>query len=87
LYRSCTASFGSESLKLGDLAILGPKRKDDFEAYFQHEMDWLCTIEFLPRDDPEARALGRKHRLLVWLRSVNEYAYARVIGDPDAGAY
>lgn len=31
-------------------------RKDDFEAYWQDEKAWLCTVEFLPADDPEARA-------------------------------
>jgi hypothetical protein len=39
----------------GDLAILGTKHKDDFEPYWQDEKDWLCIVEFLPTDDPEAR--------------------------------
>ena len=40
--------------KKGDLATLGTKRKDDFEPYWQDGKDWLCTVEFLPTDDPEA---------------------------------
>ena len=34
---------------------MGSKRKNDFEPYWQDEKDWLCTVEFLPTDDPEAR--------------------------------
>jgi hypothetical protein len=30
-------------------------RKDDFQPYWQDETDWLCTVEFLPHDNPEAR--------------------------------
>jgi len=35
--------------------MLGTKRKDDFEPYWQDEKNWLCIVEFLPTDDPEAR--------------------------------
>jgi hypothetical protein len=35
--------------------MLGTKRKDDFEIYWQDEKDWLCIVEFLPTDNPEAR--------------------------------
>src|SRR5258707_12966578 len=56
LYRPCTASFSVGSVKrLGDLAILKTKRKDDLEPYWQDEKDWLCIVEFLPTNDPEAR--------------------------------
>ena len=34
---------------------MGTKRKHDFEPYWQDEKDWLCTVGFLPTDDPEAR--------------------------------
>jgi hypothetical protein len=34
---------------------VGTKRKHDFEPYWQDEKDSLCTVEFLPTDDPEAR--------------------------------
>ena len=30
--------------------MLGTKRKDDFEPYWQDEKDWLCIVEFLPTD-------------------------------------
>ena len=33
-------------------------RKDDFEPYWQDETDWLCTVEFLPADDPEGRVFA-----------------------------
>jgi hypothetical protein len=35
--------------------MLGTKRKDDFEPYWQDEKDWLCIVEFLPTDNSEAR--------------------------------
>jgi hypothetical protein len=35
--------------------MLGTKRKEDFEPYWQDEKDWLCIVEFLPTDNPEAR--------------------------------
>jgi hypothetical protein len=34
---------------------LGTKHKDNFEPYWQDEKDWLCIVEFLPTDNPEAR--------------------------------
>jgi len=37
---------------------MGSKLKDDFEPYWEDEKDWLCTVEFLPRDDPEARSFS-----------------------------
>ena len=47
--------FSSKTLEKGDLAVLGTKRKDDFEPFWQDEKDWLCIVEFLPTDNPEAR--------------------------------
>jgi len=38
--------------------MLGTKRNDDFEPYWQDEKDWLCIVEFLPTDNPEARHFG-----------------------------
>ena len=35
--------------------MLGTNRIDDFEPYWQDEKDWLCIVEFLPTDNPEAR--------------------------------
>jgi hypothetical protein len=43
-----------EAGKLGDLSILRTNR-DVLEPYWQDEMGWLCTVEFLPTDNPEAR--------------------------------
>ena len=40
------------------LAILGTKHKDGFEPYWQDEKDWLCIVEFLPTDNPEARGFA-----------------------------
>ncbi len=34
---------------------MGTKHKDDFEPYWQDEKDWLCIVEFLLTDNPEAR--------------------------------
>ena len=34
---------------------MGTKHKDGFEPYWQDERDWLCIVEFLPTDNPEAR--------------------------------
>jgi hypothetical protein len=44
------------------LTTLGTKRKDDFEPYWQDEKNWLCTVEFLPTDDPEARLFTAEER-------------------------
>jgi hypothetical protein len=30
-------------------------RQRQVEPYWQDERDWLCTVEFLPTDNPEAR--------------------------------
>ncbi len=55
MYRLCIASFGTGSRKTGRLSILRTDRRDVLEPYWQDETDWLCTVEFLPTDDPEAR--------------------------------
>jgi hypothetical protein len=39
--------------------------------------DWLCTVEFLPRDDPEARSFSAEIiGCLFWLRTSHEHAFA-----------
>jgi len=53
VYRLCIASVERKSGERG-LAILGTELKDDFEPYWQDEKDWLCIVEFLPADNPEA---------------------------------
>ena len=73
---------------MGDLAILGTKRKDDFELYWQDEKDWLCTVEFLPTDDPEARLFGADIiGYLVGYANLTNTRSLALLGDPDAGAY
>jgi predicted secreted protein len=52
LYREVLAR---EAGKLEDLSILRTNHTDDLEQHWQDDMDWLCTVEFLPTDDPEAR--------------------------------
>jgi len=63
--------------RLGDLAILKTKRKDDLEPYWQDEKDWLCIVEFLPTDDPEARLFAAEIiGYLVGLRKSHEHTLA-----------
>lgn len=33
-------------------------RQHEVEPYWQDEDDWLCTVEFLPSNDPDARVFG-----------------------------
>ena len=56
LYRPCTASLSARILEQWEiLTSMATKCKDDFEPYWQDEKDWLCTVEFSPTDDSEAR--------------------------------
>ena len=68
-------------------SILRTARKDDFEAYWQDEKAWLCTIEFLPTDDPEARAYTADFVgcLLAYAHLTNSRSLA-LLGDPDPDA-
>ena len=63
-------------------------RQHETEPYWQAEDDWLCTIEFLPGDDPEGRLFGADivGYLVGYARLTNTRVLA-LIGDPDAGAY
>jgi hypothetical protein len=64
------------------------KRKDYFEPSWQDEKDWLCTIEFLPTDDPEARLYGADIiGYLVGSANVTNTRSLALLRDPDAGAY
>src|SRR6202047_4297255 len=68
--------------------MLGTKRKDYFEPYWQDEKDWLCTIEFLPTDDPEARLYGADIiGYLVGYANLTNTRSLALLDDPDAGAY
>lgn len=67
---------------------MGSKLKDDFEPYWEDEKDWLCTVEFLPCDDLEARSFSAK--IIGYLFGYAHLTNARsqaLLGDPDAHAY
>ena len=64
------------------------KRKDDLEPYWQDEKDWLCIVEFLPTDNPEARLFASDiiGYLIGYANLTNTRSLA-LLGDPDASAY
>ncbi len=68
---------------------LGTKNKDDdFEPGWQNEKDWLCTVEFLPTDDPEARLFAADIiGYLVGYANLTNTRSLALLGDPDASAY
>jgi len=77
-----------EVAKLGDLSILRTKHKDDLEPYWQDEEDWLCIVELLPTDDPEARLFAADIiGYLVGYANLTNTRSLALLGDPDAGAY
>jgi hypothetical protein len=58
------------------------------EPYWQDEKDWLCTIEFLPTEDPEARLYGADIiGYLVGYANLTNTRSLALLGGPDAGAY
>jgi len=68
--------------------MLGAKRKDDFEPYWQDEKDWLCLVEFLPTDNPEARLFAADIiGYLVGFANLTNTRSLALLGDPDASAY
>jgi len=68
--------------------MLGTKRKDNFEPYWQDEKDWLCIVEFLPTDDPEARLFAADIiGYLVDYANLTNTRSLPLVGDPDASAY
>jgi len=74
---------------LGDLTSLETKNKDDdFEPHWQDEKDWLCTVEFLPTDDPEALLFAADIiGYLVGYANLTNTRSLALLGDPDASAY
>ncbi|MGB8064180.1 MAG: hypothetical protein WCF26_19995 [Candidatus Sulfotelmatobacter sp.] len=75
-------------MEKGDLAVLGTKRKDDFEPFWQDEKDWLCIVEFLPTDNPEARLFAAEIiGYLVGYANLTNTRSLVLLGDPDASAY
>ena len=67
---------------------MATKRKDDFEPYWQDEKDWLCTVEFLPTDDSEARLFAADiiGYLFGYANLTNTRSLA-LLGDSNANAY
>ena len=64
------------------------KRKDDLEPYWQDEKDWLCIVEFLPTDNPEARLFAADLiGYLVGYANLTNTRLLALLGDPDASAY
>ena len=63
-------------------------RKDDLEPYWRDEKVWLCTVEFLPTDDPESRLFAADiiGYLCGYAHLTNTRSLA-LLGDPDASAY
>jgi hypothetical protein len=87
VYRLCIASFEPKLWKK-DLAILKKKHKDDFEPYWQDEKDWLCIVEFLPTDNPEARLFAADIiGYLVGYANLTNTRSLALLGDPEASAY
>ena len=68
--------------------MLRTNPKHALEPFWQDETDWLCTVEFLPNDDPEARmfALDIIGYLFGYTHLTNTRSLT-LVGDPDANAY
>ncbi len=63
-------------------------KDDDFEPHWQDEKDWLCTVEFLPTDDPEALFFAADIiGYLVGYANLTNTRSLALLGDPDASAY
>jgi len=67
---------------------LRTNRKDDLEPCWQDEKDWLCTVEFLPTDDPGARMFASDiiGYLFGYAHLTNTRSLA-LVDDPEANAY
>jgi len=68
---------------------LETKHKDDIELYWQDEKEWLCIVEFLPTDNPDARlfAADTSSGYLVGYANLTNTRSLALLGDPDASAY
>ena len=63
-------------------------RQHEIGPYWQDEGDWLCTIEFLPGDDPEGRLFGADIvGYLVGYAQLTNTRVLALLGDPDTSAY
>jgi hypothetical protein len=59
-----------------------------FTPYWLDEKDWLCIIEFLPRDDEEQRATGAEAiGYLLGYAQMTDTRMLALLGDPEAQAY
>jgi hypothetical protein len=70
------------------LTILRTNRIQNLEPYWQDENDWLCTVEFLPTDDPVARRFAAD--IIGYLFGYAHLTNARslaLLGNPEASAY
>jgi hypothetical protein len=78
----------NQTLEQGDLTILGSKHKDDFEPYWQDEKDWLCIVDFLATDNPEARLFASDiiGYVIGYANLTNTRSLA-LLGDADTSAY
>jgi hypothetical protein len=58
------------------------------EAHWRDEQDWLCTVEFLRDDDPEARSFTAEiiGYLVGYAHLTNTRSLA-LLADPDDGVY
>jgi hypothetical protein len=63
----------------------GTKHKDDFEPCWQDEKDWLCIVEFLATDNPEARLFATDIiGYLVGYANLTNRRSLALLGDSDA---
>jgi hypothetical protein len=70
------------------LTILRTNRNHNLEPYWQDEKDWLCTVEFLPPDDPDARLYSADIiGYLVGYAHLSNTRSLALLGDPDTSAY
>jgi hypothetical protein len=59
-----------------------------FAPYWLDEKDWLCIIEFLPREDEEQRAYGAEAiGYLLGYAQMTDTRMLALLGDPEAQAY
>ena len=62
-------------------------RRDVLESYWQDEKEWLCIVEFLPTDNPEARLFAANIiGYLVGYANLTNTRSLALLGDPDASA-
>ncbi|HXJ92445.1 MAG TPA: hypothetical protein VMT20_06140 [Terriglobia bacterium] len=63
-------------------------QSNNLEPYWQAESDWLCTVEFLPVDDPEGRHFAAE--IIGYLFGYAQLTNTRMVallGNANANAY